>query len=302
MKKKTFFLFFILWMVLAFALDNAVLQVATPAPDFENVPYGSHKSQRIDIWLTDSPKPTPLVAFIHGGGFRGGRKESIRKGRTVAGFLQAGISVAAIEYRLIGVAPLPAAHEDATRAIQFIRSKAKEWNIDKNRIGAFGGSAGAQLCMYLAFHDDMTEPDSPDPIARESTRLACVATSGGQTTMLVNWWKKWIPGYTEPQRDFKASFGATTEKEYIEKAEKVSALLLASKDDPPIYMSYRMAPQEPVPSDTKKARGWKVHNVMFGVKLKEKLDKLGVEAVLVYPGVKSKYKSQLDFFKQKLLK
>ena len=49
--------------------------------------------------------------------------------------------------------------------------------------------------MYLAFHNDMADRDSDNAVDRESTRLTCVATSGGQTTMDLDWWRKHIPGY-----------------------------------------------------------------------------------------------------------
>ena len=73
--------------------------------------------------------------------------------------------------------------EDAARAVQFLRSKAGEWNIDKTRIAATGGSAGACSSLWLAFHDDMAKPDSPDPVARESTRLTAAAVNGAQTSL-----------------------------------------------------------------------------------------------------------------------
>ena len=64
-----------------------------------------------------------------------------------------------------------------------MRSHAKEWNIDKTRIAASGGSAGACSSLYLAFHDDFADPKSADPIARESTRLFCAAVNVAQTTL-----------------------------------------------------------------------------------------------------------------------
>jgi acetyl esterase/lipase len=64
---------------------------------------------------------------------------------------------------------------DGGRAVQFARSKAKEWNIDKARIAATGGSAGAGISLWLAFRDDLADPKSDDPVARESTRLTCAA-------------------------------------------------------------------------------------------------------------------------------
>jgi len=285
----------------AFLLSASVCpaqQGAKPAPTHKNVAYGPHERNVFDLWLADSPTPTPLVLYIHGGGFRGGSKESLNAG-TLRQLLDAGISVAALNYRLISHERLPAAHYDCRRALQFLRSKADEWNIDKTRVGAFGGSAGAQLCMWLAFHDEMAEPQSSDPVERESTRLACVATNGGQTTMDFQWWEKWIPGYETPHRDPFEAFDAENEEALRKLVADVSALSLITADDPPIHMAYGMAPDAPVPTDPGRARGWKVHHVMFGVKLKEKMDALGIEADLKYPGGSSTYTSVADFFKAK---
>jgi len=270
-----------------------------PAPTHADVAYGPHERNVLDLWQAESAKPTPFVVFIHGGGFRGGSKEKL-DGRTLRVLLDAGISVAAINYRLISNAPLPAAHHDACRALQFIRSKAGEWNLDKGRVGAFGGSAGAQICMWLAFHDEMADPDAPDPVRRESSRLTCVATNGGQTTLDFEWWQKWIPGCDAPHRDPSEIFGVGSREEYAKKVGQISALSLITADDPPIHMSYGMAPDAPVPTDPQRARGWKVHHVMFGVKLKEKMDALGIEADLKYPGASSTYDSVAEFLITKL--
>ncbi|HUT89404.1 MAG TPA: alpha/beta hydrolase [Thermoguttaceae bacterium] len=272
---------------------------AKPEPTRRNVSYGPHEQNVLDVWLAESSTPTPLVVYIHGGGFRGGSKEGLNAG-TLRELLDAGISVAAVEYRFIQHKKLPAAHHDCRRALQFLRSKADEWNLDKTRVGAFGGSAGAQLCMWLAFHDEMAEPDSTDPIERESTRLACVATNGGQTTMDFELWQKWIPGYDQPHRDPHEALEAQSKEEMAKLVAEMSALSLISADDPPIFMTYGMAPDAPVPTDPARARGWKVHHVTFGVKLKEKMDALGIEADLKYPGASSKYESVPQFFRAKL--
>ena len=264
-------------------------------PTHADVSYGEHPQQKIDIYLAKSGKPTPLVLYIHGGGFRGGSKRGVNP----RPFLNAGISLAAVEYRFVQHKRLPAAHHDCRRAIQFLRHHAKEYNLDKTRFGAFGGSAGAQLCMYLGFHDDMADAESDDPIARESTRLACVATSGGQTTMDFAWWHKNVPGYDQPHRDISAIFDADTPEGTAKIVSDVSALSLISKDDPPIFMSYGMKPDDPVPAGDR-AQGWKVHHVIFGVKLKEKMDEIGVEADLQYPGAKTEYSSRDRFLITKL--
>ena len=288
-------------------------------PTHTNVKYGDHERNAFDIWLADSPKTTPLVIYIHGGGFRAGSKEKL-KPNELDQLLKAGISVAAINYRYMSVAtPLPTPHHDARRALQFMRSKAKEWNIDKERVAAFGGSAGAQICMWLAFSDEMAKPDSKDPIERESTRLTCVATSGGQTTNDIEFWQNKIATLLGPDTDVKtlsrpldnikdpekahlAKWGAKTPDEAKAIASRHSALSIVSADDPPIFMSYGMTPTAKPPTDRGRIRGWLIHHVNLGIALKEKTDALKLEAHLKYPGAETKYQSQVEFFVDKLFK
>ena len=81
---------------------------------------------------------------------------------------------------------------DAARALQTIRSKAKEWNIDRQRVGSTGGSAGACTSLWLALHNDLADPKSSDPVARESSRLACAAVNGAQTSLDPKELREWI--------------------------------------------------------------------------------------------------------------
>ena len=149
-----------------------------------DVAYGEHPRQVLDFYQAESDKPTPVVFYIHGGGWQGGDKKGLRAS-AVQQYLDAGISVAAINYRYVRQAmelkvnpPVKAPLHDAARALQFVRSKATEWNIDKRRIGATGGSAGGCSSLWLALHDDMADANSQDPVARESTRLLCAAVNG----------------------------------------------------------------------------------------------------------------------------
>ncbi|MDE0866914.1 MAG: alpha/beta hydrolase [Rubripirellula sp.] len=289
---------------------------AKKTPSFANVKYGEHQRQVFDVWLADTTEPTPLAIYIHGGGFKNGSKDKL-KPNELSQLLDAGISVAAINYRYLTIAPLPAAHHDARRALQFMRYKADQWNIDKDKVAAFGGSAGAQICMWLAFTDEMAKPDSPDPIERESTRLTCVATAGGQTSNGPEFWSKTIgpllgenkkieslalplDGERDPEKVRMAVWGAKTLEEANEIATRHSALDIVSADDPPIFMSYGMSPTDKLPSDPKKVRGWLIHHVNLGIALKKKTDDLNLEAHLKHPGAKTEYESLVDFFVDKL--
>lgn len=184
----------------------------------------------LGFWKAESKAPTPLVIYIHGGGFRGGDKNTINAA-ILERMLARGVSVAAIHYRLVPAPALPAAHEDARRAIQFLRSKAAEWNLDKTRFAAFGGSAGAQLCMYPGFHDDMARPGSADPVERESTLLSAVVTNGGQTTMDMDWWAKNIPGCRNPHRTRTEVCGSASDGQIRAVILAISAFSLLSNDD-----------------------------------------------------------------------
>ena len=118
-------------------------------PTHRDVKYGDHQKQAFDIWLakTDGGKPTPLVIFIHGGGFRGGDKKGV-SGQLIKSYLEQGISFASMNYRLSDVGPYPIMMNDSARGLQFIRSKAKEWNLDSKRVACYGGSAGAGISLW----------------------------------------------------------------------------------------------------------------------------------------------------------
>ena len=158
------------------------------APTLANVAYGTHERQVLDFWRAEATKPAPLVFHIHGGGWVNGDKARVAG---LERYLAAGISVVSINYRFVTQAiragvepPVRWPLEDAARALQFVRYRAAEWNLDPARIGATGGSAGACSSLWLAFHEDLADPASADPVARQSTRLWCAAVTGAQTTLI----------------------------------------------------------------------------------------------------------------------
>jgi acetyl esterase/lipase len=286
------------------------------APTFADFVY-AHDSerQRFDFWQAKSDKPTPVVLMIHGGGWMGGDKNVYGIGY-VEPFLNKGISVAAIDYRFIPQAmkqkvepPVKAPLMDCARALQTIRSKAKEWNIDSTRIGSTGGSAGACTSLWLAFHDDLAKPDSNDPIERESTRLTCAAVIGAQTSLDPKELREWIPNAVYGGHAFGfAAEGRERPEEFkllLANREKVKSLFkeyspieLVSKDDPPIYLDY---PNQKQPPKAGQEEPDPTHSAMYGVKLAEKLESEGIEVVLTYPGKKdTRYGSPTKFLIEKL--
>lgn len=146
---------------------------------FKNIKYGVHGKNALDFYKAPSSVPTPLVVYIHGGGFTSGDKEWMPL-EVVKACHENGVSVAAINYRFLEHAPLQAIMRDAARSIQFLRYHAERYNIDKSRIASFGGSAGGGISFWLGFHDDLADAKSADPVLRESSRLSAICSIAGQ--------------------------------------------------------------------------------------------------------------------------
>jgi acetyl esterase/lipase len=289
---------------------------ARPTPTVADFAYATdHPRQKFDFWQAKSDKPTPVVLLIHGGGWMGGDKTGYGTS-AIQPYLDQGISVASINYRFIPQAmeqkvepPVKGPLHDAARALQTIRSKAKEWNIDPRRIGATGGSAGACTSLWLALHDDLADPQSDDPVARQSSRLTCAAVNGAQTSLDPKELREWIPnaiygghafGFTAPGRNRAQEFDlliAEREK-VLPWIKEYSPIELVSKDDPPIFLDY---PNQKTPPVLGQQEADPTHSAMYGVKLLEKLEATGVEGVLSYPGHKDeKYGSIQEFLIAKL--
>jgi acetyl esterase/lipase len=192
---------------------------------------------------------------------------------------------------------------DAARALQTLRSKAAEWNLDKQRVGATGGSAGACSSLWLAFHDDLANPKSDDPIARESTRLYCAAVTGAQTSLDPKELREWMPNYGYGAH----AFGLASFQALYDQREKVlpwikeySPLEHVSKGDPPIFLDY---PSQKVPPVVGEKQTDPTHSAVMGLKLAEKLKSVNVDVILTYPGQPHpQYKSTADYLIDRLKK
>jgi len=272
------------------------------SPTAADVRYGPHRRNLLDFWQAKSQKPAPLVVFIHGGAWHAGDKHQI-DALALNRCLESGISVAAINYRFVTAKPLPAPFHDAARAIQFLRFKAKEWNIDKTRVAAYGGSAGACMSLWLAFHDDMADPESRDPVARQSTRLLCAGGYGAQTSLDPAVIRKWVGECALKHPAWPGIFGVRSLKDLEWRdmqrvLDEVSPIQHLNAADPPVFLQYAVRNSKIEPDGD---YGKAVHHPMFGIKLKEAMDALRIECVLRIKGEKNtdKYEDMVDFFGKK---
>ncbi len=262
-----------------------------PKADFANVKYGPHERNVLDLWRAKSDKPAPLVVFIHGGGFRNGDKSQANP-EMIKACLENGVSFMSISYRFLPDAPIQDILRDCARAIQYVRYKAKDFNIDPKRIASYGGSAGAGTSVWLAFHDDLADPKNADPVLRESSRIVAAGSLNGQATYdLIEWEERIGKFKTEWSREEEApAFYHLKTREDLDSEQGakiragVSMLKLASKDDAPVFLHCSNPDGEP------KDRGHLLHHPKHVTVLKEQCDKVGVKAEIFLSAAEPKSK------------
>jgi carboxylesterase type B len=257
---------------------------------FENEQYGDHPRNTFDIWLAESKTPTPLVIYIHGGGFTGGDKSKYFESEDLVRFLDAGVSVATINYRFMTEAPfgIKACFNDAKRCLQYIRYNAERYNIDKTRIACSGGSAGAGTALWLAFHDDMADPENFDPVLHESTRLTCAGAFATQSTYDIFQWEKTIgipiSDTTDQLKAIATAFGMKSlNRDELFGQQRIRQELdflgRMDKNDPPIFVFNKHKDGIPVNEDELN------HHPLHAKAIKEKADSVGLEAIIYAPEI-----------------
>jgi acetyl esterase/lipase len=267
------------------ALLLAIVSVAQSAelqPTLENVAYGRHERNVLDLWLAKSERPTPLVIFIHGGGFRRGDKSAVRGRPVVEQCLASGVSFASINYRFLDHAGIADILRDAARAVQFLRSRAAEWHIDPSRIAAYGSSAGAGTSLWLAFHDDLADPAASDSVLRQSSRLAAAGSLDGQVSYDLREWASYVGAspYERAPAERRTFYGFKSEEESHSPAadcimKDCSMVGLISAGDPPVAIAcFR-------PGGESEDRGHYVHHPKHSIALAEQCKMCGVDCLLI---------------------
>jgi acetyl esterase/lipase len=250
-------------------------------PTYANVSYGSHERNVLDLWLpkasSDSDGPLPVFVYFHGGGFVAGDKS----GFDPAPYLSAGMAVVSGNYRFVdGKDTLsPAPLQDAARAIQFLKYRADEWNLDASRIAVSGSSAGAVISLWIGYHDDLADASSDDPVARQSSRVKCIVPLNGPTNLDPRWITGNMGGPKHIHGSFPKMFGAAvSDSDGLQVRERIlesSPIEHLTDDDVPTLLIYS-GKNEGIPLPESASSGVLIHHPFFGVKLKEKLDSLKI--------------------------
>ena len=146
-----------------------------------NVTYGTanNRENKVDLYLPrGADGPTPVLMYIHGGGWVGGSKES--NVLRLLPWLEKGWAVVNVQYRLGRVSLAPAAVEDCLCALRWVIRNAEDYNIDPGRIVVTGNSAGGHLALTTGMIPASAGLDRQCP-GREELSVAAVINWYGIT-------------------------------------------------------------------------------------------------------------------------
>ncbi len=192
------------------------------------------KKLLLDLYLPEKADgPLPVIVGIHGGGWANGSKA----GGQGSWLARHGYAVAVINYRLSGESIFPAQIEDCKAAVRWLRANAKKYNLDPDRFGATGHSAGGHLASLLATTGDVKEFDKGENLDF-SSRIQAAVPSAGPTDFL--------------QMDAHAPKGAKLKhdspkspearliggpiQENKDKVARANPITYVTKDDPPFLI------------------------------------------------------------------
>lgn len=253
---------------------------------------------------TSGTGPRPVMIYSHGGAWLLGDPSTLNglllksaRGDLFTTMNAQGIHVIVVEYRYIWLnhfkAPrdeMPVVFADTARAIQYVRSRAKVWNIDPTRVGLIGESSGAFNSLWVSAHSDLAKSNSSDPVERESTRVKFAVLQGCQTTLTLADLPEALPTAPDIWRtlpnmfdhQFYEDLGIDMTNEVANSVLKeempiASPINHVTADDPPYLLQYYQVNSTYDPADTT-SKLQHLHHPSFGEFLiKKKLKPLGME-------------------------
>lgn len=214
-------------LCVASLFSTSELCAQTPINITPDVVYG-HKdglAMTIDVFQPKEEANGAAIAFMVSGGWFSRWTPPEQARGLFEPYLAAGYTVFAVRHGSSPRYGIPDAVSDVRRAIRFIRLHAGDYDVDADRLGAMGMSAGGHLSLMLATTGDDGDPNASDPVLRVSSRVAAVAALVPPTDLRVAVWEaeESLPAY----RNFPALDMS------VKEAAKYSPLVFVTKDDAP---------------------------------------------------------------------
>jgi acetyl esterase/lipase len=146
----------------------------------------------LDLYLPAGDASVPVVVYLHGGGWQVGDKTDGAKERLSA-LAERGIAIASANYRLIDAATYPAQVHDVKGAVRWLREHGAHYNLDTERVGAWGASAGAYLASMVGLTTGDAEFEGGvGGNLHQSSAVQAVVHWFGQSDLWTNSRRSWL--------------------------------------------------------------------------------------------------------------
>jgi acetyl esterase/lipase len=166
----------------------------------EDLVYGRKDGMALTLDLIQPAKPNgAAILWIPTGGWFSPWFDAKIAAAIHKPFLDKGFTVFVIRHACAPRYNIPECTTDVRRSVRFIRMKAKEFGIDPERLGVWGGSAGGHLSLLLGTTSDAGDPKSKDPVLRHSSRVAAVVALFPPTDI-----RKWVEDPPDNIKPFTA--------------------------------------------------------------------------------------------------
>jgi len=242
----------VLFLSILFLFGCIGMQGQAPYPltgeitEFKDIEYANlSMKNRLDIYVPqEGSGPFPAIIWIHGGGWISGSKEDCQ-GKELSRY---GYAVACVGYRLSTEAKFPAQIHDIKAAIRWLRANSDRYNIDPERIGVFGPSAGGHLAALAGSGGNAPGLEGNVGVSGYSSMVQAVADWYGPTDFLAPEviglggkvdMNNSDPEYYNMNEKYAASFLIGTPVENsTEKARAANPITYVDQDDPPFLLMH----------------------------------------------------------------
>jgi acetyl esterase/lipase len=184
---------------------------------------GGDTELKLDLYAPENlSAPVPGIIFIHGGGWRSGKRQDYKIYTTR--FAAKGYVVATVTYRLREAGYFPNCVEDVKCAVRWMRANAASIKVDPDRIAVIGGSAGGHLSMMVGYSSDAPELEGTGGHAGVSSAVQAVIDIYGPVDFSV---------YPERNHPLVTTFLQGTYEEQTHRFMKASPITYVDPSDPP---------------------------------------------------------------------
>ncbi|MCA9181337.1 MAG: alpha/beta fold hydrolase, partial [Planctomycetales bacterium] len=201
------------------------------------------QSLKLDLHLPEKSTGSSLIVWVHGGAWRKGSKQDMPLSRLV----EAGYTVASVDYRLSPVAPFPAQVHDIKAAIRYLRYFAPNYGVKTDRIAIAGSSAGGHLAALVGVTgDDVSLVGSIGNHLNQSSRVSAIVDLYGPTNLMTILQQSTPHGLSVREPALQLLLGAQPEAA-VKLAKLASPVEHVDSSDPPLLLIHGdQDPQVPI--------------------------------------------------------